>query len=673
MLYSYFPEFLNMSLTASAVILVLVLLRPLLRKAPHAVSMLLWGVVLFRLICPFSFSSSFALLRGAQTVNNRIEYLPAGLIEDTVRLGESHPAAIAAETITEAASGTLGRTDLAQLLLIIGTWGWIIGIAAFLLFNAISLFRLHRQCIGAVKAEKDLYLADYIETPFVFGIFKPRIYLPSTLTESQQKLILQHERTHIARLDPLWKLIAFLALILHWFNPVVWLGFHLFVRDMETTCDERVLSTLSADERADYAETLLYISAGKRTVTVSPAFGEDSPKTRIQRILKYKKPITIVSVLAAVFAVILAVMLLANPKTETGLAGEVIPEFPGSDYKYYGISVCFDPERDEQYGDSSYGYYGVGEEDTLGIVYFLENMSVETIPASESRAENKDKSNTLSLGKMNGVTDTNVHFNSDFSEVWIDNHVKPSYTYAVQDPDSVRELFTFLLTGQSENILLNAAFESHRIASTEQYTTAIYCPAMKENSGSIKIGTIHAGYLTHYLYTSDWSRMLTVKEKLPSPESVEFILRDDYRIQIWKEPRRAVIRDGETETWFRTPVNAYSGAVDLAIKYSLTPEEVEALMQEEGAENVSSMASPTVSPTAVPTMSPTPEPTATPKPESETSVESETHPEPTPDSPQTESSYVETELENTESLKAVPTMSPTPEPTATPAPETESE
>lgn len=675
MLYSFFPEFLNMSLTASIVILILVLLRPLLRRTPHGVSMLLWGVALFRLICPISFSSSFTLLHGTQTVNNRIEYLPTALIEDAMHLSKTPAASVVAETVTEAASGTLGRTDFAHFLLVTGALCWVIGIVVFLLINLFSMLRLHRQCIGAVKVEENVYLADDIQTPFVLGIFKPRIYLPSALTEVQQQLILQHERTHIKRLDPLWKLIAFLALCIHWFNPIVWLGFHFFVRDMETSCDEQVLRSLTTDERADYAETLLYLSTGKRILSVSPAFGEDSPKTRIKRIIMYKKPLAVVSAAAAVLAIVLGVLLLANPKTETGLAGEIIPEMPDSASKHYGVWIANDPEHDENYRDASYGFYGVGEEITSGILYSLQNLEIETIPVSESRTEDRDKSNSLSFGTMNGISDTVFYFNSDFSEIWIDNKVKPSYTYAVKDPDFVREIFTFLLTGQSENVLLNAVFEAHRIASTEQYTTVIYCPPMNQNSGSIKIGTVHAGYITHYLYTSEWTQVLAVKDRLPSPESVEFVLGGNYRIQIWKNPRRAVIRNGEKETWFKTPSNAYSDAVDVAIKYALKPEELEAQTETE-ANTASTVTEASASPTATPTMSPTPEPTATPEPNGEAFIESETQPEPTPNSSPTDETYVD-KAESPSGINSVPevspTMSPTPEPTPTPASETETE
>lgn len=188
MLYSFFPEFLNMSLTASAVIMIIVLLRPLLRRVPRAISLLLWGTALFRLICPISFSADFSLLRGASTVDNRIQYLPTAYIEDTLQLSETQPSHVIAETVTQAASGSLGRTDLAHTLLIIGVWGWIVGIIIFLLINIISMYRLQKRCVGAVRTNGNVYLADRIDTPFVLGIFRPRIYVPSGLTEIQKIL-----------------------------------------------------------------------------------------------------------------------------------------------------------------------------------------------------------------------------------------------------------------------------------------------------------------------------------------------------------------------------------------------------------------------------------------------------------------------------------------------------
>lgn len=644
MLYSIFSELVNMSLTAAAVILIVTLLRPLLRRAPRAVTFLLWAVVLFRLVCPVSFSANFSLLRAGTTVDNRIQYLPTELIADTVRFREAESIAV----VNETASKAFTLVDFSRLALVIGTWVWIIGIAVFLTSGVISLVRLRRCCIGAVRVSGNIYLADGIQVPFVMGILRPCIYLPSHLTENEQKLVLQHEAMHIRRGDPLWKLIAFLVLALHWFNPIAGLGFNLFVRDMEAACDEHVLSGMDENARADYAETLLQISVGRRFPSITPAFGEENPKTRIKSILRYKKPLKIVTVIAVVFAIAFAVILIVNPKAKTGRAGDIIPEFPQITDSYHYYTITLNSTEDIVAGID----YAYGHEEIAPMIYsFLQNLTVEVNPASQSRTENRDMTNTLSLG-TNGKNKnfTDIHFSDDFSRVWINNSVKPSYTYVVENPDSVKELFTYLLTGETENVVLDAAIEANRTANETEsgYITAIYCPAAQKNEAAIKIGELHAGYVSTYLCTKlsneygsgldlatlDWDKTAAPSDAPSSPESVEFIINDDLRVQIWKSPRLAVIRNGGEEHWFKTAYGDYTEAVEMVLNYSLTQSEREARL-EAAEEEPSISPSPTLSPTAEPTPSPTAEPTITPAPTATSSAAvtetPTTTPQPTPD------------------------------------------
>ncbi|MBP3705192.1 MAG: hypothetical protein J6I98_06630, partial [Clostridia bacterium] len=497
--------------------------------------------------------------------------------------------------------------DFSRLAVVLGTWVWIIGIAVFLLVNVISLVRLRRRCIGAVEVEKRVYLADNLQTPFVLGLFRPRICLPSALTEAEQDYILRHERMHIRRGDHIWKLLAFLALALHWFNPVVWLGFRLFVRDMETACDERVLSTMDENARADYAALLLRVSVGYRLPAVSPAFGEDSPKARIKRILRYKKPLKIVTAAAFVVVIVLAALLIANPKAKTAPAAGVIPEFPLCEGEFYCIFVC-------RNGESSFGYGGTPEE-YYTIYSSLQNLAVEVKPASESRSEDRDAPNTLALTtNPDSLSTVDFHFSSDFSRLWIDNGVKPSYTYVVEEPDSVRELFTLMLTGKTENTVLDTAIEANRVALDTEYITAIYCPPAQKDSAAIKVGTLHAQYVAEYLCAkTSWTETLAPGDTPASPESAEFVISDDLRVQIWRSPRLAVIRCGEEEIWFITNYNDYSDAVDLILNYSLRPTDNEESTSEDTAE---SSEAPTAEPTATPSptapassAAPTPAPT----------------------------------------------------------------
>lgn len=593
MLYAFFPELLNMSITAAAVILLVAILRPLLRRTPRSITFLLWTAVLFRLVCPVSFSSEFTLFRSAQTVDNRIQVLPSALLDDTLHLSDVQPSAVVAETITEAVSGSLGRTDFVKLVLIVSTWIWVLGIAAFLVINGISLFRLHRKCIGAVEIEKRVYLADSIQTPFVLGIIRPKIYLPSTLSEAEQKDILLHEQMHIRRLDPLWKLIAFLALALHWFNPVVWFGFNLFVRDMETACDERVLRSMDQNARADYAETLLRLSTGRRFPAVSPAFGEDSPKMRIKSILRYKKPIRIVTILAAAVAILLAVLFLANPQTETGRAGDIIPEFPHfktlpTHFSYHQEASRDHDEHTETHENAvgAYAVYSV-----------MRDLTIEAEPSSESRSEDRERAYTYSIGTANGMTE--IHFDQNFNHMWIDNGVKPSYTYKVKDTHAANYLWwVFGYTNYDQPF---SAYEDFTI-DNNNYSTVIYCPAMEQNAGVIQVGMLQNAYISGYFlpkfpgvpYSDSlgnstglkWIETSAPKSTPPSPESIEFILKDDYfRIQIWKDPALAVLRWRDLEIWHKIPENDYETAVELLFTHALTPAEVEKVIHSDDSEN----------------------------------------------------------------------------------------
>ena len=648
MLYSVFPDFVNMSLTAAIVIGIVALLRPLLRRAPRAVTFLLWAVVLFRLICPVSFSADFSLLQGASTVDHRIRYIPTELVQDTLQIQNTPPASVLTETVQEVASGAAGRTDFARLLLMFGAWIWLIGIFVFLAVGAVSLLRVRRKCIGAVHIGQNTYLADHIQIPFVIGVFRPRIYLPSNLTEAQAQHILRHEEMHIRRGDPLWKLIAYLTLVLHWFNPVAWLGFHLFVRDMEAACDERVLSNMDETARADYAETLLCVSTGRRFPGLTPAFGEDNPKTRIRSILRYKKPVAVITVVAVLFAAAAAVLLIVNPTAKTAPAAEVIPEFPECNGDFYNFSVC-------NTEDFSHGSGSLDFENYQMIYTFLQNMAVEVKPASESRAEDRDAAHALGLEARKSDNDEDpvilAHFNfsSDFSRVWIDNGVKPSYTYVVEDPDAVQEIFTVLLTGKTENKVLDTAFRVSRIADESEYITAIYCLEMTGNTGEIQIGTLHADYASGYLCTRTWSKTAAPAEDPASPRSVEFVLQDDLRVQIWKYPRLGVIRDGEEEFWFKPGHSDYLEAVELIKTYSLSHEEVRQLLHPESADSAKPEATP-----------------AATEPESSAEVLKET-PEPAPSYVENTSGSSQTDKES-EILKeaAGETYTDTPEATAEP-------
>ncbi|NLT57604.1 MAG: hypothetical protein GXX99_01415 [Clostridiales bacterium] len=299
---------LNQSLTASYVIVAILLARLLLRRAPRMISYALWAVAGLRLALPLSFESAFGLIPA------RPAPIPADLglqaapsIDSAVRLvdravGGALPAAAPAAS-----------ANPVQIWLTAGAWLWLAGMAVMLLRSAASVLRLKRQLRGAVPVGGNLYRAEGLQTPFVLGLLRPKIYLPAGLAQEEARHILLHEQTHIRRGDHLVKLLAYLLLCLHWFNPLAWVAFLLMGADMEMSCDERVLARLGPETKKAYSLSLLSLAAGRSTVAGVPlAFGEGGVKARIRHVLDFKRPSRRMLLIAVALAVALAAGLLMN-------------------------------------------------------------------------------------------------------------------------------------------------------------------------------------------------------------------------------------------------------------------------------------------------------------------------------------------------------------------------
>lgn len=319
-----FLRTLDMSIAASGVIVAVLGFRLLLRRAPRAFSYALWAVVLFRLVCPFSFESTASLLRAAPSVQ---QYALQPDIAKTVTFTESAFAVYRA--VGDAANGGIGtvlvRTEAdfgqqtvtashAQVWLLFAKYVWLLGIVTLCMYSAASLWRLRKQLTGAVRLRDNIFLADGIASPFVVGVAVAKIYLPSSLPAAQQPYIIMHEQTHLKRQDHLVKLAAFCALVLHWFNPLVWVAYFCAMQDMELSCDESVLRNASGDIRAEYAALLLGLATGRRrAAAMPPGFGEGSTKARIKNALRYHKPAKILLLAAAMLVLVATVALAANP------------------------------------------------------------------------------------------------------------------------------------------------------------------------------------------------------------------------------------------------------------------------------------------------------------------------------------------------------------------------
>lgn len=317
------PMILNMSITASVIILFVLLARLALKKAPKIFSYALWAVVLFRLLCPVSITTDFSLLGLFDTpaVENTqhttaVEYIPYDVVHAPDLEVQLPVPPIVNEAVNHALPqehAALGADPL-EGEFAIGSFIWLLGIGAMAVYSMFSYILLRRKLVGAVLLRDNIYLADGIDSPFVMGLIRPKIYLPSALSEQEQGYIILHEQHHIRRGDHLAKALAFIALCIHWFNPLVWVAFILSSKDMEMSCDEAVVKKLGEDIRADYSASLLSLATGRHIIAGTPlAFGEGDTKSRIKNILNWKKPKTWIIFFAIIACTVVIVFCASNP------------------------------------------------------------------------------------------------------------------------------------------------------------------------------------------------------------------------------------------------------------------------------------------------------------------------------------------------------------------------
>lgn len=350
-----FLTVLNMSLTASWILLALFLLRFLLRRAPRWLFCLLWIPVALRLALPFTVESVLSLLPSGEPIPQEI--LIANIPE--VHTGIDAVNAVVNPFIAqELAPSTKADVTPAQVIALVAAILWIAGIFLLLAHALIGYLRLARRVQISAPLEDSgkisdprIRICDGIDTPFILGIFRPRIYLPSAMDATATSHVIAHEKAHLARLDHWWKPLGYLLLTLHWFNPLVWIAYILFCRDLETACDEKVIGKMNGEEKAAYSEALLSCSLPKMRITACPlAFGEVGVKGRIKSILHYKKPTVWVIGAVVIAAAVLVVGFWTNPVESKNimvvpnqLAFQIAHSLPGcpaiQDDCFYAYSV----------------------------------------------------------------------------------------------------------------------------------------------------------------------------------------------------------------------------------------------------------------------------------------------------------------------------------------------
>lgn len=449
-----FLKIANMSISASCVMLAVLVLRLLLKKAPKWVNVLLWGFVALRLLVPFSIESNFSLIPDQLTNGEIISNVGDAYIGETDSIGiyEGHEQQTGQQPIgsfdTEEGSikppKTVGNTVYPVL-----SWIWLAGVALMLIYTVISYATLQHKIRTAVPLRKGILQSENVDSPFVLGIIKPKIYLPFRIDEQTLEFVIAHEQAHILRKDHWWKPFGFLLLAIHWFNPLIWLGYILLCRDIELACDEKVIKEMDHENRANYTQALFACSINRRSIAACPlAFGEVGIKERVKSVMNYRKPTFWITVAAAVICYVVVICFLTDPMSNT--LGQI--EWFDFDSVTYENTAAFVSDGKTQH------YIGAVDRELIKQLYKLRISHKEV---SLDRSEERDRSNTLILNlpphepgqiMTSYVGGTFFHFNDDFSEVWVDDHVKPTLTYKVLDPHKARSIYQAFvdMTGNTE-------------------------------------------------------------------------------------------------------------------------------------------------------------------------------------------------------------------------------
>ena len=317
-----FLKLLNLSISASWLVLAVLVLRLISKRSPKWMNVLLWGIVALRLTLPFSIESALSLIPSAETVSPAaVQFAPAPTITSGVSVIDN---AVNPSLSEHFAAVPTASVNPLYVWTEIAGWVWLIGLGAMLLYALVSYLRLRRRVSVSLPVQDHIYLCDAISSPFILGVVKPHIYLPSGLDEVQRQNVLAHEQAHLARRDHWWKPLGFALLAVYWFNPVLWLAYTLLCRDIELACDERVIRTMDESAVKTYSTVLLACSMPRKAVITCPlAFGEVGVKERVRNALHYKKPAFWVIAASVTVCIVVAVCFLTNPPTDTDAAGLV--------------------------------------------------------------------------------------------------------------------------------------------------------------------------------------------------------------------------------------------------------------------------------------------------------------------------------------------------------------
>ena len=446
---SLFLHLLNISISASVFALAIILFRFIFKKSPKWLVVALWALVAIRLICPFSIESALSLIPSKEaipqeiftinTATDMINNTSFGLV-DNPAYSEYFNSTVTVDNVKAFQRDFRFAADI-----------WLIGVGIMLLYALISYIRLRHTVRTAIPLRENVWLCDSVKSPFILGVFRPRIYLPSDMDEDTAELVLKHEKAHLKRMDHLWKPLGFVLLSVYWFNPVLWLSYVLLCRDIELACDEKVIRDMEGTAKKAYSEALLSCSVGHRMISACPvAFGEVGVKKRIKSVLNYKKPAFWFIVVAVVVSIVLALCFMTDPKGENG--GEVT--YGGVDMikeLYFDMDEIISSAAVYTVydGNSTTDYYFETPKDnyfcSVKIYNFLYDLTVSTIVDGEVNPMHEPQVNGVIKMSLDNW-DVNVIFHDDFSKMYMQKNKTDgtsirSKDYTVEDPEEAKKFF----------------------------------------------------------------------------------------------------------------------------------------------------------------------------------------------------------------------------------------
>lgn len=434
---SLFLKILDMSITACWLILAVFIVRVVLKKAPKTLRCILWAFVGIKLIVPIQFESIFSLIpKSIPIVENSGNSTILTFIENSTSIVDSNVNPIIKEPISMISTKWTVMDVLPNIAAIL----WCIGVLSMLMYCFISYAKLKRETEASLPFKENVYFCDEIESAFILGIIKPKIYLPSSISLEHIEPILAHEKSHLKRKDHVWKFLGFIVLTLHWFNPFVWVAYVLFGRDVELACDESVIKKMEDENKKEYCHTLMDFNKNNRLLLVCPlAFGEIGVKERIKQIVNYKKPSFWIIVISFVICVVTVVGFMSE---SSYIYLHDIKEEERMDY-----STLFENVKYIEFSDQNFTYTSLVNDEVNEALECLQNLKVVKKPILKERSRERERAYRIIL--KSNTSSTILYFDENFKTVWMDLQSTASYTYKIQNNKELKELFIPLIADTS--------------------------------------------------------------------------------------------------------------------------------------------------------------------------------------------------------------------------------